>query len=53
MAEKKQFLDIEGVKVICQEFFAKRFSGNYEDLTNKPTIQKVSVDEPTETLIIK
>ena len=55
--EEKEFLDKEGLKVLCQEVSAKieesAFSGNYEDLNNKPTIQKMTVDEETETLIIK
>jgi hypothetical protein len=55
--DKKQFLDIEGLKIVIQEISTKIkesvFSGNYEDLSNKPTIQNMSVDEETETLIIK
>ena len=57
MFDKKQFLDIEGLKIVIQEISTKIkesvFSGNYEDLSNKPTIQNMSVDEETETLIIK
>lgn len=55
--DKKQFLDIEGLKIVIQEISTKIkesvFSGNYEDLSNKPTIQNMSVDEETETLIIR
>lgn len=55
--EEKEFLDKEGLKVLCQEVSAKIeesvFSGNYEDLSNKPTIQTMTVDETTGTLIIK
>lgn len=57
MFDKKQFLDIEGLKIVIQEISTKIkesvFSGNYEDLSNKPTIQNMSVDEETETLIIR
>lgn len=55
--DKKQFLDVEGLKIVIQEISTKIkesvFSGNYEDLSNKPTIQNISVDEETETLIIR
>lgn len=54
---KKSFLDLEGLTEYHQKISAKidnsTFSKDYEDLINKPTIQKVSVDESTETLIVK
>ena len=55
--EDKNFLDLEGLKSYHQKISAKieesTFSGNYEDLSNKPTIQITSVDEISETLVIK
>ena len=54
--EDKNFLDLEGLTSYHQKISAKieesTFSGNYEDLNNKPTIQNISVDEETETLFI-
>ena len=52
----KSFLNLEGLTTYHQKISAKiddvSFSGNYEDLNNKPTIQKMLIDETTETLII-
>lgn len=54
--EDKNFLDLEGLKSYHQKISAKieesTFSGNYEDLNNKPTIQKAFVDEANEILNI-
>ena len=54
--EEKGFLGLEGLKLLCQNIFAKieqsAFSGNYEDLSNKPAIQTASVDEANEILNI-
>ena len=55
--ENKSFLSLEGLTTYHQKISAKidksTFSKDYEELINKPTIQKLSVDEVTETLIIK
>ena len=54
--EKKSFLDLEGLTDYHQKISAKidksTFSKDYEELKNKPTIQKLSVDEATETLMV-
>ena len=54
--DEKNFLDLEGLKNYHQKISAKieesTFSGNYEDLNNKPTIQKAFVDEANEILNI-
>lgn len=54
--EDKNFLDLEGLQAYHQKISAKiegsTFSGNYEDLNNKPTIQKAFVDEANEILNI-
>lgn len=53
----KQYLDLEGLKTYHNNISAKieesSFSGDYEDLSNRPTIQTTSVDEISETLVIK
>ena len=55
--KNKNFLDLKGLATYTQQIFAKiensTFSKNYEELKNKPTIQKLTVDEATETLIIE
>lgn len=55
--ENKNFLDLEGLKSYHQKFLAKlndlsTWSGDYNDLTNKPSIPSLSFDEATETLFI-
>ena len=55
--ENKNFLDLEGLKSYHQKFLAKLndfsiWSGDYNDLTNKPSIPSLSFDEETETLFI-
>ncbi len=54
--KNKSFVDLEGLTTYHQKISAKidstAFSGDYEDLKNKPPIQKMTVDELTETLII-
>lgn len=50
----KNFLDLEGLKEYHKKISAKikdtTFSGDYNDLTNKPTILNAIVDEANETL---
>ena len=57
MADVKEYLNLNGLSHYHQRISAKidesTFSKDYEELKNKPTIQKMSVDEESETLIIK
>lgn len=57
MADVKSFLSLEGLTNYHQKISAKidesTFSKDYEELKNKPVIQKMSVDEISETLIIE
>lgn len=52
----KKFLDLDGLKTYHNKISAKikelAFSGSYEDLSDKPTIQTITVDEEEETIII-
>ena len=54
--ENRSFLSLEGLATYHQKISAKidesTFSKDYEELKNKPTIQKLSVNEITEMLII-
>lgn len=56
--ENKNFLDLEGLGLYHQKVLAKLselniWSGDYNDLTNKPSIPSLSFDEETETLFVK
>ena len=54
--ENKSFLSLEGLTTYHEKISAKidesTFSKDYEELKNKPTIQRLSVDEALEMLII-
>lgn len=56
--ENKNFLDLEGLSLYHQKILARLselsiWSGDYNDLTNKPNIPSLSFDEETETLFVK
>ena len=56
--ENKDFLDLEGLSLYHQKILAilselNIWSGDYNDLTNKPNIPSLSFNEETETLFVK